>query len=251
MGRGFGITAAVGHDVVRELAPEVERLGYTSFWVNDMPGVDGLASLGVALAVTSEIDLGVGVIPLDRRPAATIAARVSDLRLPLDRLVLGVGSGNAKQSLALVRESVGALKAELPVRVVVGALGPRMSAVAGEVADGVLFNWMTPQHIEKLAPSVRGSLMAYVRCALLPRAEARLTEEVDRYSMISSYRDHLARMGATALDTCVVGTDAAALQPGLARFETLLDETVVRAITPDDSLDSLVALARACAPESG
>ena len=178
MGRGFGITAAVGHDVVRDLAPEVERLGYTSFWVNDMPGADGLASLGVALAVTSDIDLGVGVIPLDRRPAPTIAAHVSELRLPLDRLVLGVGSGNAKQSLALVSESVGALKAELPTCVVVGALGPKMSVVAGEVADGVLFNWMTPEHIAKLGPSVHGSLMAYVRCALLPEAYARLTEEV-------------------------------------------------------------------------
>jgi alkanesulfonate monooxygenase SsuD/methylene tetrahydromethanopterin reductase-like flavin-dependent oxidoreductase (luciferase family) len=251
MGRGFGITAAVGHDVVRELAPKVEALGYTSFWVNDIPTADGLASLGVALAVTRDIDLGVGVIPLDRRPAPAIAARVSALGLPLDRVVVGVGSGSAKQSLALVRESVGALKAELAVRVVVGALGPKMTVVAGEVADGVLFNWMTPQHIEKLGPSVRGSLMAYVRCALLPKAEARLTEEVDRYSGIASYRDHLGRMGATALDTCVTGPDAAALQPGIARFEAVLDETVVRAITPDDSLDSLLTLARACAPGSG
>ncbi len=128
--------------------------------------------------------------------------------------MLGVGSGNAKQSLALVRESVGALKAELPARVVVGALGPKMSVVAGEVADGVLFNWMTPEHIAKLGPSVHGSLMAYVRCALLPQSQARLTEEADRYSAIASYRDHLARMGATALDTCVVGPDAAALAAG-------------------------------------
>jgi alkanesulfonate monooxygenase SsuD/methylene tetrahydromethanopterin reductase-like flavin-dependent oxidoreductase (luciferase family) len=248
MGRGFGITAAVGHDVVRELASEVEGLGYTSFWVNDMPGADGLASLGVALAVTSDIDLGVGVIPLDRRPAPAIAARVNELGLPLHRVVLGVGSGNAKHSLALVRESVGALKVELPARVVVGALGPKMSVVAGEVADGVLFNWMTPEHIAKIGRSVRGSLMAYVRCALLPQSQARLTEEADRYSAISSYRDHLARMGATALDTCVAGPDAAALQPGIAQFEAVLDETVVRAITPDDTLGSLRALARACAP---
>ena len=55
-------------------------------------------------------------------------------------------------------------------------------------------------------------------------------------------------MGATAVDTCVVGPDAAALQVGLAWFETVLDETVVRAITPDDSFDSLLTLARACAP---
>jgi alkanesulfonate monooxygenase SsuD/methylene tetrahydromethanopterin reductase-like flavin-dependent oxidoreductase (luciferase family) len=248
MGRGFGITAAVGHEVLSELAPEVERLGYTSFWVNDMPGADGLASLGVALAVTSQIDLGVGVIPLDRRPASTIAASVRELGLPLDRLILGVGSGNARKSLALVREGVAALKTEVAARVVVGALGPKMSAVAGEVADGVLFNWMTPQHIETLGPSVRGALMAYVRCALLPESQARLTEELDRYSGISHYSDHRARMGATALDTCVVGADAVTLQPGIVRFETVLDETVVRAITPDDSLESLLALARACAP---
>ncbi len=132
-----------------------------------------------------------------------------------------------------------------------GALGPKMSVVAGEVADGVLFNWMTPQHIERIGPSVRGTLMAYVRCAFLPESQARLTEEVDRYSGISHYQDHLTRMGATALDTCVVGPDAAALQPGIARFEAVLHETVVRAITPDDSLDSLLALARACAPRSG
>ena len=251
MGRGFGITAAVGHDVVRELAREVERLGYTSFWVNDMPGADGLASLGVALEVTSEIDLGVGVIPLDRRPAATIAASVQELGLPIERLVLGVGSGNAKSSLALVRTGAMLLKDELPVRVVVGALGPKMSVVAGEAADGVLFNWMTPQHIQKLGPSVHGSLIAYVRCALLPQSQARLNDEIDRYSSISHYQDHLTRMGATALDTCVVGRDAGALQPGVAQFEPVLDETVVRAITLDDGLDSLVALARACAPGTG
>lgn len=32
-------------------------------------------------------------------------------------------------------------------------------------------------------------------------------------------------------------------------YEAVLDETVVRAITPDDTIDSILALARACAPE--
>jgi len=168
--------------------------------------------------------------------------------LPLDRIVLGVGSGGAKRSLGLVRDGVPALKAAVAARVVVGALGPRMSVLAGEVADGVLFNWMTSQHISKVGPSVRGSLMAYVRCALLPGAQERLNEELDRYFGGGRLRPHLERMEASALDTCVVGPDAAALQRGVARFEAVLDETVVRAITPDDSLDSLLALARACAP---
>ncbi len=47
MGRGFGITAAVPHEIAAELAVEVERLGYTSFWVNDMGQAEGLASLAV------------------------------------------------------------------------------------------------------------------------------------------------------------------------------------------------------------
>ncbi len=248
MGRGFGITAAVPHGIAAELAAEVERLGYTSFWVNDMAEAEGLQSLAAVAAATSHITMGVGVIPLDVRPPAVIAQRLRSLALPLDRLVLGVGSGNSKSSLALVRTGVAALQAEIEATVVVGALGPKMSMLAGEVADGVLFNWMTPAYIAQLAPTVHGSLMAYVRCALLPRAEARLSAELDRYSGLAQYEKHLARMHATALDTCVVGPDGAALQPGLARFEAVLDETIVRAITADDSLDGLVELARACAP---
>ena len=48
MGRGFGVSAIVGHDVVAQLAGEAEQLGYTSFWVNDIPGHDGLESLAAA-----------------------------------------------------------------------------------------------------------------------------------------------------------------------------------------------------------
>lgn len=248
MGRGFGITAAVPHDVAATLAAEVERLGYTSFWVNDMADAEGLESLAAVSGATSHITIGVGVIPLDTRPPDVIAQRLRALALPLERLVLGVGSGNSKRALALVRTGVAALQAEVDAKVVVGALGPKMSALAGEVADGVLFNWMTPEHIAHLAPTVQGSLMAYVRCALLPGAEARLSAELDRYSGLPQYEQHLARMNATALDTCVVGTDGAALRPGLARFEAVLDETIVRAITADDALDTLVALAHAAAP---
>src|SRR5262245_19633898 len=142
MGRGFGITAAVSHDVVRGLAPAVEGLGYRSVWVNAMPKAGGLASLAVTADGTSEIDLGVGVVPLDRRPAATIVEQASGL--PSERLIVGVGSGTTKRALDLVRAGVGELRASMDTRVVVGALGPKMAVLGGEVAHGVLFNWMTP-----------------------------------------------------------------------------------------------------------
>jgi alkanesulfonate monooxygenase SsuD/methylene tetrahydromethanopterin reductase-like flavin-dependent oxidoreductase (luciferase family) len=248
----------VSRDVAREAAREAERLGYTSFWANDMPGADGLASLAAASTATSRIHLGVGVIPLDQRSAAVIAQHVEAYRLPHARLLLGVGSGDNQDALARVRSGVQALKREAGSTVIVGALGPRMSVLAGETADGVLFNWLTPEYAERAggwvreaaerADRSRPSLMAYVRCGLMPRAEGRLRVELARYAGISQYERHLERMGVSASDTYVLGPDTAALQAGLAPYEAVLDETIVRAITPDDSLGGILDLMRACAP---
>ena len=71
------------------------------------------------------MDLGVGVIPLHTRGPESIVAGARDTRLPLDRLLLGVGSPNPK-SLDRVRTGVAALRAQLKTRVVVAALGPKM-----------------------------------------------------------------------------------------------------------------------------
>lgn len=258
MGRGFGIAAAVDHDVARTVAREVERLGYTSFWVNDTPGADGLASLAAVAEVTSRVLLGVGVIPLDRRPGDAIATSVDAFDLPRDRLLLGVGSGADPRGLDRVRHGVEVLQHRISSPIIIAALGPNMCALAGQAADGVLFNWLTPAFAERSARWVleaadqagrpRPRIMAYVRCALLPESDARLREEAERYTSIPKYAAHFERMGTSAYDTAVSGEAHATLQRGLAAHETVLDETVVRAITPDDSAESILALARACAP---
>ena len=147
MGRGFGVSAAVDHAVVTELAREAEQLGYTSFWVNDIPNFDGLASLAAASAGTTEIMLGVGVIPLDQRTPSVIDRGVESFELPLGRLLLGVGSGGGRDALARVRAGVIEAKRETRAPIVVGALGPKMAQLAGEVADGVLLNWMTADYL--------------------------------------------------------------------------------------------------------
>src|SRR5262249_9432488 len=125
---------------------------------------------------------------------------------------------------------------------------------------GVLFNWMTPEYLRGAGDAVRQAaeaaangrpaMIAYVRCALTPAADARLADEIARYGSIPSYERHLRRMGATGRDTCVVGGDRDTMQAGIAAFEAVLDETVVRAITPTDGLDDLLQLLRACAPEA-
>ncbi len=260
MGRGFGIAAAVAHDVTRQVAREAEQLGYTSFWVNDTPGGDGLAALAAAAEVTDRIRLGVGVIALDRRPPETVAADVARLGLPQERLWLGVGSGGDPKGLSRVRAGVELLHQQVSAPVIIGALGPRMSTLAGEVAEGVLFNWQTPEFASTSGQWVldaagaagrpRPLLMAFVRCALLPQAEGRLTQESSRYASFPKYAAHFERMGVDARGTTISSTDPAELRAGMARHEAVLDEAVVRAITADDSAAAILELLRACAPSA-
>src|SRR5256885_509599 len=177
---GFALFAGAAPEILRASAREAEGLGYSSFWVNHPGATDGLAALALAAGETRRIELGIGVIPLHTRGPDSIVQGVHANGLPLDRLLLGVGSPNPG-ALTRVREGVAALRSKLAARLVVAALGPQMCRVAGEVADAVLFNWLTPEHARRSAEWVRAGaaaagrqpprLFAYVRLA--PRAAAR------------------------------------------------------------------------------
>jgi alkanesulfonate monooxygenase SsuD/methylene tetrahydromethanopterin reductase-like flavin-dependent oxidoreductase (luciferase family) len=257
MGLGFAVFAGIAPEVIRAAAGEAEGLGYTSFWVNHPGQTDGLAALALAAGDTRRIELGVGVIPLHTRGPENIAQGVRSTALPLARLLLGVGSPNPG-ALKRVREGVGALRAQLQTRVVVAALGPQMCRLAGEVADGVLFNWLTPEYARRSAELVREGataagrtppkLFGYVRVALGPAAADRLRGEADRYAAIPAYADNFARMGVKPVDTAIAAESPADIARGLARWQGVIDEVVLRAITPRDTVDETVALLRAAKP---
>jgi alkanesulfonate monooxygenase SsuD/methylene tetrahydromethanopterin reductase-like flavin-dependent oxidoreductase (luciferase family) len=258
MGRGFGITAAVDHEVAVTVAREAERLGYSSFWSNDTQGHDGLETLAAAAAVTTTIKLGVGVIGLDRRTGDSIADDIARLRLTPERCMFGIGSGG-DPTVAIVRQGISDLHRRGVRPVVVGALGPKMSRLTGQDAEGVLFNWLTPEFAAKAGRWVvdaaaeagrpRPLVMAYVRTALLPQGDGQMDRQAAMYTNIPSYGAHFKRMGVSARGTSVTGADAATLQAGIAAHEQALDETIVRAITGDDSAESILELVRACAPQ--
>jgi alkanesulfonate monooxygenase SsuD/methylene tetrahydromethanopterin reductase-like flavin-dependent oxidoreductase (luciferase family) len=257
--RGFGVAGALPHDVIRALAPAAEAAGYHTFWVNDTPHGDGLASLGAAAEVTSEILLGVGVIPLDRQPADVIARRVDELSLPQQRLIVGIGSGNPKGGLARVQEGAATLEERLEAPIVVGALGPKMCAMAGSSSDGVLLNWLTAEYVAPSAAIVtagareagrpRPLILGYVRTVYGPGAREVFAEEAGRYGRFPAYAANFTRMGTPAEATAVIGDTADEIQAGLASFSSELDETVVRAITGEESVDAYMALLAAAAPE--
>ena len=257
MALGFALFAATPADVIRATAREAEALGYSSFWVNHPGSVDGLAALAGAARETRRIELGVGVIPLHTRPADDIARGVQATALPLDRLLLGIGSPNPR-SLARVREGVAALRSQLRTRIVVAALGPKMSRLAGEVADGVLLNWLTPEHARVSAEEVRAGaaaagrpvpkLFAYVRFAMGPAGAEKVRTEAARYAGVPAYAANFERMGTKPEDTAIVIQTPKDVAPALARWKGVVDEVVLRAITAQDTVDDNLALVRAARP---
>jgi len=244
-------------EVIRATARSAEALGYGSFWVNYPGPVDGLAALALAANETTRIALGVGVVPLHTCGPDAIVTAVGANALPENRLLLGVGSPNPS-ALARVRDGVGVLRHRLRARLYVAALGPRMCRLAGEVADGVLLNWLTPEHARRSAEWVREGaraagrpaprLAAYVRVALGPGGADRLVAEGRRYAAIPAYGAHFERMGVAPEATGIAATTAADVPAALARWEGELDDVVVRALTAHDTVDETLALVRAARP---
>ncbi len=205
MAHGFALFAATSPDVIRASAREAEALGYSSFWVNHPGPTDGLAALALAAGETRRIDLGVGVVPLHTRGPDSIAEGVRATRLPLDRLLLGVGSPNP-EALKRVRAGVAALRSEPSPA---GSSSPRSdrrcAASPARSPTACSSTGSLPDYARRSAELVREGaasagrkpprVYAYVRLALGEPAREKLAEEGARYAAIPAYSDNFKRMG--------------------------------------------------------
>ncbi len=178
---GFCLPLA-GFDLagVGDLAASAEQLGYSEFWSSEVSGLDAFTPLAAVALRTSAMRVGVGIAPVFTRPPALMAMTSAAVQqLSQGRFVLGLGSSTSaivsdwmdcKFSLPAtrVRETVEALRlilgggrvyyegttlhvrgfrldlAPIDVPIMVGALGPKMVRLAGDIADGVLLTFLTP-----------------------------------------------------------------------------------------------------------
>lgn len=252
MSRGvvsIGLAGSLGPDAVAEIAPVVEAAGFHTLWINDTPDGDALVALAAAAAVTRTLHLATGVVPVDRRPAAQIAAEVASLALPLDRFTLGIGSGLAKEgALARVREAIAVLHGAGLPRVLVGALGPKMRRLGADEAEGVLLNWVPPTEAAAQTEALgSGAYVAvYVRTAIIDAARARLDAETARYASFPNYAANFSRMGVDAADTTI--RDVTELGGALEAYTAAVDEVVLRAIVPEDTVAEYVEFVRRTGP---
>ena len=258
--RAFGVAAGLDPEVCGPLAETCEEAGYSAIFSNDHPGAKGLETLAEFAKSTDAIELGVGVIALDRQSPAEIAADIERLGLDPARLWIGVGAGFSKKPLTFMREVLPELREHLSgVRVVMAAMGPKMCALAGASYDGAFFNWMTAdfasgarEQVEAGAAGDRHSappVFGYVRTAIGEDAAGRLAKEESFYrNLHDGYRNHFERLGAPEGTVGVAAPDPEAAQAALAEYSAL-DVIVVRGLA-SARVEPMTDLARAAAPSA-
>jgi hypothetical protein len=244
----IGVAGLLGPDAIARIAAAVEGAGFHALWVNDTPGGDALAGLAAAARVTERLVLATGVVAVDRRPVESLTAAIE--ALPHDRLVVGIGSGQARVgALALVRDAATRLREQTGARVLVGALGPKMREVAVTAGQGPLLSWLTPdiagaQAREAHSISAAAHVALYVRTALDAAAHPKLQTEVDRYASYPNYRANFERLGIAAAGTVL---DADTFARGIHAYREAVDEVVLRAIVAGEDVEDYVSFVETAA----
>ena len=262
--RGFGVAAGLDADIAREVASRCAELGYSSLWSNDHPMASGLETAAEFAAAAPGLDVGVAVLALDRHEPKDVAAKIAELGLDPERLWVGIGAGFTKRPLGVVREGLEAMRSSLPVgtRITVAAMGPKMCALAGALADGVFFNWMTPEKAawarervregaEEAGRAAPPETLGYVRVAVGPDARDRLVKEESFYrNLHQGYSRHFKALDRELGTVGIAASAREAVQDELASYQRSIDHIVVRALAHADA-ESLGAVAAAAAPAGG
>jgi len=279
---GAGLPPA---EVQREAVRRLERAGYQAVWNNEgVGGKDGLVQLSVLLAATERMTFGSAIANIWARPPQTAhgaAALLADA-YP-GRFVLGLGVGYPFQAtqvgrdygrpLATIRDYFEQMTAEQPLAPVpelsypriLAANGPKMLALAAEIADGAMPILVPPEYTanarQVLGPDkilVVGLTAAVDEDPDRARAAARrfVSETVARPG--SPYAVNLTRLGYAAeeisaasdevVDAVIPWGNPERILAGIRRhLDAGADHVRLGTITPDfqAGLDALERLAPA------
>ena len=205
------------HDLV-QIVRTAEDTGYHALFVPEGVAREAFSTLAGLAGETSRIRVGTGVLPMTSRTSTLTAMGAATLHgLSGGRFILGIGAGLARR-LDSVREYVREVRASLPQLpeaatpppVWLAALGDGMIRLAGEIADGVLLNWCTPERAAQARQMIEEEatragrdpddveIGVYVRACIGPPEEeamAALKGAAGQYASLAHYRRQLEILG--------------------------------------------------------
>jgi probable F420-dependent oxidoreductase len=249
VGVTFASLQALGVPAALEVAMRAEALAYRSFWTAEVTGAEAFSLLAAASCAAPTLGLGTGVVALQLRTPMVVAMAGATLQAtrPEADVVLGVGISSpvvterwhgvpyGERPLARVREYVTLVKEcltgeqvtfegdfysvkrfrlgvrleERRPKVVVGALNPRMLELCGELADGVLLNYLPASHVPWSVEQVRRgearagrpagdcTVYAYVHAGVCDRADGidAARRDLFSYAVVDAYARSFERAG--------------------------------------------------------
>ncbi len=173
-----------------EILREAEAKGYTDFWSAEVDGLDAFVPLAVAAAHTRQSYLGTAIANIYIRGPALLAMSAAALEEAAPgRFILGLGVSTRviverwngtrlDKPMARLRETVHLIRSVLQGEransellgvqgfrlsrrlaqappIYIAALREEMLRLAGEVADGVIINWLSPQDVPRVVAVAR------------------------------------------------------------------------------------------------
>jgi alkanesulfonate monooxygenase SsuD/methylene tetrahydromethanopterin reductase-like flavin-dependent oxidoreductase (luciferase family) len=243
------------------LARAADDCGYESIWVPEVGSRDAIVLASLYGSMTKDATVGTGVIPMHSRSVTSLALAVAAAAEATEgRFILGLGAGHKftaeawygakwERPRAFLRELVDVLCQILrgervthdgafnvdgfhlgtkppAVPIYLAALTPASLRLAGEIADGVILNWLPPEGIEKAALLAREAavdagrtieVIAYVRTAIVDDGDAAehaarvaLREQTHGYLSLPAYANSVRRVGfGKELDEMASGKERA------------------------------------------
>lgn len=216
---------------IRELAHEIDALGYHALWLPESPGGrDVLSFSAIVLAATPRIPVatGIAIIWVRDSTAAASGARTIDEAFP-GRFVLGLGVSHGDTGVRRGFDYVRPLSAmrrylqemaEAPYDgpphrlppVVLAALGPRMLELSREGADGA-HPFLAPVAHTALAREILGGgPLLCPELGVIATSDPELAREtgrsvMERFLAWPNYRRHMRRIGYSEQDLEGGGVD--------------------------------------------
>jgi probable F420-dependent oxidoreductase len=230
------------------VAREVERRGYHQAWVGEVSGYDAISVMTLIASSTERLHVGSAVVPVQTRTPVVLGVTAASLNhWAPGRVALGLGLSSPTivgdwhglsfaPAIQQMREAVEIIRrvaagervtfegkfyrvknfrmtapppAE-PVKIVLAALGPEMLELAGEIADGVVLNWIPPEtvaesitHLEAGARKAGRTLenfeiASFIRtCVTDDAAAARdtLARDITGYATVEAYASFFRASG--------------------------------------------------------
>ncbi|MBI4480755.1 MAG: LLM class flavin-dependent oxidoreductase [Acidobacteria bacterium] len=231
-----------------ELSPLIEQAGFGAFWKGESNSTDPLVLISGIAARTKKLQLGPAIYHVYGRSAVTMGIQAATLQdLSGGRLLLGLGVANKtiagwhggtfdrplrriREYVEIVRKTAAGERVEYKGEIYdtgqrfqlswkpqhptfpiyLAGLGPKMTHLTGEIANGVFINMAIPSKIREIAGRVREGavaagrdpnkidICAKVRVTLHPDravARSRLRQVLTFYNIADFYSDMLKASG--------------------------------------------------------